>query len=509
MNKTIADLPIKSCWDYERNSVNPNSVASGSGKKYWWLCPDCGISFPRTAYKMVTGTGRCKNCGALYRAKLHYITNLRSRPSVADVPEVAVLYANDLNERKAKYVLSMSDWRMKFYCKDCKAVFERQVKNVTLGQYYCNACAEKHRRSNYLKTRYEKHETCAECDNIIKIWDYERNATNNVFPDKLTSHSVREIHLLCPKCGNKWMDCPSARYNKLPMCPDCGSQRGGAANRQRALKTNGSVVDADKRILQYWHPTRNNTTPYEYTRNSKDECWFMCERGHEYKLVIADFVGRAHPCPICKPGSHTSFVEKVVAFYLSKVVDIKENYRAFAKKMELDIWIPSINTGVEYDGRYYHKGMEDRDRRKDEYCRENGIRLLRIKECDENCRCVDGLHYDYDSMDYQWLMDAVCDELNLPYVRTDISNDSLEIYDKVSYGRKRNSIAATRPDVDRLWDYKKNGNIKTSYVAQCTRQEFYWHCPDCGTSWFESAFAVCTRVYPCKVCGLRKRNRKV
>ena len=50
--------------------------------------------------------------------------------------------------------------------------------------------------------------------------------------------------------------------------------------------------------------------------------------------------------------------------------------------MELDIFIPSLNLGIEYDGDYWHSlpDMIERDKKKDLACKEKGIKLIRIKE---------------------------------------------------------------------------------------------------------------------------------
>lgn len=50
--------------------------------------------------------------------------------------------------------------------------------------------------------------------------------------------------------------------------------------------------------------------------------------------------------------------------------------------LELDIFIPSLNIGIEYDGSYWHSlpDMIERDKKKDEICKEKGIFLIRIQE---------------------------------------------------------------------------------------------------------------------------------
>ena len=59
------------------------------------------------------------------------------------------------------------------------------------------------------------------------------------------------------------------------------------------------------------------------------------------------------------------------------------------KRLELDIWIPSLNKAIEYDGRGWHEKPEaqERDRKKNQMCKDVGISLLRIDSIDyAQCR---------------------------------------------------------------------------------------------------------------------------
>ena len=68
---------------------------------------------------------------------------------------------------------------------------------------------------------------------------------------------------------------------------------------------------------------------------------------------------------------------------------IKENYKdaihndySAIGPFELDIFIPSLRLGIEYDGDYWHNlpNMIRRDKRKNYVCYKNNIKLIRIKE---------------------------------------------------------------------------------------------------------------------------------
>lgn len=93
--------------------------------------------------------------------------------------------------------------------------------------------------------------------------------------------------------------------------------------------------------------------------------------------------------------ANTPFTEKSVSYYVSKVFpDVQETYRPpCLKGKELDIYIPSLNIGIEYDGGRYHKISDDLH--KNELCKEGGIRLIRIRDrlcpymaSDENCTVI-------------------------------------------------------------------------------------------------------------------------
>ena len=77
----------------------------------------------------------------------------------------------------------------------------------------------------------------------------------------------------------------------------------------------------------------------------------------------------------------TSFGEQAVYFYVKKI--FPETINRYRKgRFELDIYIPEIQTGIEFDGFYFHSGNEslEREKRKYERCQELGIKLIRLKD---------------------------------------------------------------------------------------------------------------------------------
>ena len=92
-------------------------------------------------------------------------------------------------------------------------------------------------------------------------------------------------------------------------------------------------------------------------------------------------------CPHCFKAP-TSKKEKEVLEFVKSIYsgEILENHKGLFpnKLMELDIYLPQLNLGIEFDGDYWHskEGAKEKDEKKNQLCEEKGIKLLRIKESD-------------------------------------------------------------------------------------------------------------------------------
>lgn len=93
---------------------------------------------------------------------------------------------------------------------------------------------------------------------------------------------------------------------------------------------------------------------------------------------------------------HISYDESTIAYYVSKCYpDTISSFRPpELKGKELDIYIPSLKTGIEFDGKY-HRTKLDKDLEKNQLCKEGGYKLIRVRvrslpamESDDNCTVV-------------------------------------------------------------------------------------------------------------------------
>ena len=141
----------------------------------------------------------------------------------------------------------------------------------------------------------------------------------------------------------------------------------------------------------------------------------------EVKLLELDpkwYVSKAKNIP---------FNEKTVAYYLAQVFpDLIETYRpACLRGKELDMYIPSLNIGIEYDGGRFHR-LEN-DLHKNQLCAEGGIPLIRIRDelagylqADENCTIIK--RYSNSNRDFKRTLKVLFKQLGV----TDMPDINLE-----------------------------------------------------------------------------------
>ncbi|NFE94368.1 helicase associated domain-containing protein [Clostridium botulinum] len=75
----------------------------------------------------------------------------------------------------------------------------------------------------------------------------------------------------------------------------------------------------------------------------------------------------------------TSFAEQAIFYFMSLLFD---NAISSYKELgyDIDVYLPDLKLGIEYDGFYFHKDRYEKDYSKNEKCLKDGIKLIRIRE---------------------------------------------------------------------------------------------------------------------------------
>lgn len=129
---------------------------------------------------------------------------------------------------------------------------------------------------------------------------------------------------------------------------------------------------------------------------------------------------------------HTSRQEKTILYYLKSICpDAEKVSRWQSPGFELDIYIPSLLTAIEYDGVVWHRDKLDKDEEKGRLCRKHGIRFIRVREPGLSPVQTCDLSIQLSGVEDACLKKAIREivsYLNLPCPDINIARDSADIY---------------------------------------------------------------------------------
>jgi hypothetical protein len=120
--------------------------------------------------------------------------------------------------------------------------------------------------------------------------------------------------------------------------------------------------------------------------NAHSKLKIECSKGHKYDVTYANFY-QGKRCPVCwKSGQSRSEKDCFSVIRQMTNNNVIENDRTqiinpmTGYNLELDIWIPSLNKAIEFNGKYWHDNTYSKykDNQKVIQCREKGIDLLTI-----------------------------------------------------------------------------------------------------------------------------------
>lgn len=505
---SVADVPkLLSTWDYINNKgINPNEILSGSPKDFYWICSDCGKSFlrPVCEHKRNKYTV-CKECSLKMKKKAKDKIFTPKDTAIINHPRILRLWDKG-NKADPSKITIYSRIIFRFLCVDCGKSYPRSPKMVTAGQIRCKECARIQATQKTVETR--RHNMVSIMDNPIlsKLWDYKHN--KNLDPTTISQYAKKEYYWKCPICNTVWFAKPSSK--RYACCEKCSKEKGVAIRIQQIIGREGSFGSEYPQWAEEWDYEGNNgITPFDVTPKSNNIYKFICRCGHHYSCSPADRINRHAGCSRCNKSAHTSFTEQMISFYLEKIEYTIPNYKTEIG-LELDAYLPNICAAVEYDGPWHeNEETKKRDKRKDEYCKINKIRLLRIHATDKCVQTREGsiIFFNPKTKNYQWLMDNICDFLGLSHIVTDITIDGPQILFRISSVPLKTSFEAKMPLLLNYWDMEKNLPLRPHMIGYTSEHILHWHCPVCGYHFSQSPKYISITKYHCPKCA--KENQRL
>ncbi len=278
---------------------------------------------------------------------------------------------------------------------------------------------------------------CSECEkekmkliyqfpNTRLFWDKDKNSDINL--DDIIQSSRDSANFKCPNCKYEWKSQISL-WNKRRYCPCCGFDgTNDSVERNRSIIDQNPIITfrmANPEDAEMWcYDLNDDMTPDNVLYASNKKAYFRCNKGHEfsrsiYAMTTSD--GKSRGCPHCK----------------------QTNKKALSGENDFFIVCPTAKEMWDYDK---NVGVEPES-------------LLPNSGITAHFKCSEG--HTFIRKIHQFNAYPLCPECEF------IEN---------------HSIAVTKPEILKFWDYKKN-TLSPYKVSPYSKDMAFWKCQKCGHTW--------------------------
>jgi hypothetical protein len=311
-------------------------------------------------------------------------------------------------------------------------------------------------------------------------WDYEKNKKP---PEYYLPGSGAVVWWTCKNGDDhKWKarigsraDVDDAILNGCPFC--AGRKPSGLYNLEHSYPN----------VASEWHYKLNAKLPSEYTPSSQSNVWWVCEKGHEWKSTIANRTSGRN-CPTCSNKSSRNEI-RILTELKALFAEVLSRHKFGA--YEVDIFIPELNTAVEYDGWYWHRNSYDKDIKKQNKVNEKGVKLLRVREnplpkVTERDIFVDGAKPLVKS-DLNKILNSICSDKEIlsSYLSAKdfINEQDYKTYlDYFPNPFPDDSLAKRSPEIAKDWHPTKNSPLSPLNFSPGAGVSVWWKCKK-GHEW--------------------------
>lgn len=485
---------LASEWDYEKNKgIRPEMVTSGSSKKIYWI-GKCGHKWMATIASRNSGVG-CPVCARVDKGVKIRATAVRKHGSLKENDSELL---RDWDYRKNTIFgpdeITLQSHRIVWWkCHICSYEWEAVIRNRVKSKKCPNCSNIKQSPKKVKRTPI----TLA-IGNPKIAFEWHPTKNGELTPLDVSAGSHKKVWWKCVN-GHEWEASPNHRTSKIRNCPYC------CAN-PRVLTGVNDLATLNPKLVREWNYEKNGSlTPDKITASSSRKIWWKCALGHEWKTSV-NHRNDGSGCPRCAKGKQTSFPEQAVFYYVSQAYpDAVNGYTELFNNhgMELDVFIPSLKIGIEYDGIAFHHSKLQKLREKKKYsiCHAAGITLIRLREdvddqktdtCDQLILLTDGIDAGIKNMGSYGI--SVSD--------VNVERDQNKIDARYRSVLRENSLQNRFPDIVGEWDYSKNAPLTPDMFMTRSNRMVWWKC-SLGHGW-KATIDARTRGTGCPYCSNNK-----
>ena len=330
----------------------------------------------------------------------------------------------------------------------------------------------------------------------------------------IAAHSNKIVWWKCSKCGYEWKTKVNDRANGKG-CSKCATKKRIKSFRENNYLKRGEndLETLRPDLLTEWDFENNaDRRPNDYTCSSKEKIWWKCSIcGYVWQATISNRANHNSGCPKCMKHERTSFPEQALFYYALKLFpDARNGYKEIFDdgRTELDIYIPTIRTGIEYDGKAWHNNARSIKKTIEKFntCKKHGIRLIRVAESDAEMDQWSDLLIHREQLTPAGLdktIKEVLFALSQNSIHVDSERDRKEIMAQYITVLRNRSILAKYPEAVKDWDIEKNKGITADMVSASSNDGYWWRCA-LGHSFIMAPANKLLGKHGCPICSNHK-----
>lgn len=328
-------------------------------------------------------------------------------------------------------------------------------------------------------------------------------------PEDFTYGSGVQLWWLCDK-GHEYQNSPNQRTYYNQDCPYCSGRR---------VTPENNLEVCFPEISKEWDYDKNNgLNPKMYHPKSMKSAWFTCTLGHSYKTRIQDRTQKNSGCPRC--CNKTSRPEMRLFSELSYLFP-DSVHRNKIRKVEIDVFIPSINTGIEYDGHYYHHDKRTQDIKKNGLLVDWGINVIRVRETPLKPTGEQDIVIPKRKVlfkkDVNQILEKIINTVELNTDKLKLLEEYInegrfqnevhfnEYSKKPSIPKRDKSFLVTHPKESKFWDYEKNHPLRPEHFTYGSNVKVFWKC-NRGHSYKTFIYFKGIKKTGCPICQRTNRS---
>lgn len=488
-------------WDYEKNEIKPNEVLSGSTKKVWWKCKYCGKSW-KTAIIHRTGkreTG-CPNCAPKLNRENQLKNQIMKEGSLADkYPQLLKEWNYEKNNISPDKVVSKSAKKVYWKCEkghEWEAIIASRTRKHGTG---CPICAGKKVLEGFNDLKSQK-------PILVKEWDYKKNNSINMYPEKITSHSEKKVYWICPICGTSYKAAICHRVNGT-ACPQCANELKTSFGEQAIYyylsklfpfcENRKDVIgyEADIMINELNLAIEYDGEYYHNNKKSEEKEKEKYEMFKKISIILIRIKENFQNNAINSNADYTIEIksknyEKEIPIVIKEIIDYINDRYGYDYEINIDI---KRDRQYIYEQYVFRKKENSIEYKRKDLLNEWDYEKNKIKPCSVSLtsgkkvwwKCKNGHSYEQN-------------------VSNHVKGSRCPYCSNVKVLSGFNDLETRYPNIAKKWDYEKNKK-KPSQILPFTNKKYFWICSN-GHSFEATSNSMCNKKNPvkCPICNGKK-----